>query len=200
MLYALLTQMCWDSMDPLRFYSNWYAFVKVQSFSIKGNVHALISICVWIYLIEFGPDGTGPLYATCHCDVTCIVHPKQSNWDASVWSHCMWHLCVKIQAVLIQLTPSCVDPLCCKSVPTIWVQIVLTHCIWHVCAMWHALLTKLSCDSMDPQYWICICEVSCIFHGHYMYMYWSQPLCGYILSKTSPNIVGYALNFVYPRL
>ncbi len=106
MLLALLTHVCWDRMDLLRFHCNWYAFVKVQSFSMKGNVHVLISTSVWIYLIEFGLDGTGPLYATCHCDVTCIVHPKQSNWDAAVWIHCMWHLCVKLQPFdLSQLHP-----------------------------------------------------------------------------------------------
>ena len=49
--------------------------------------------------------------------------------------HCIWYLCVKLQAICIKLSSSCVDPPCYKSVPAIWVQIVLTHCIWHVCAM-----------------------------------------------------------------
>jgi hypothetical protein len=66
-------------------------------------------------------------------------HPKQYNWDAAVWIHCIWYWCVKLQDICIKSSPSCVDPLCCKSVPTNGVQIVLTHCILHVCAMLHAV-------------------------------------------------------------
>ncbi len=74
------------------------------------HVHVLISTSVWIYFTESSPGGTGPVYATWHCNVTCIVHQKQSNWDWAVWIHCMWYLC-EATAIWIQSTPSCVDPL-----------------------------------------------------------------------------------------
>ena len=41
---------------------------------MKGNVHALISTCVWIYLIEFGPDGTGPLRLHCMLPAIVMLH------------------------------------------------------------------------------------------------------------------------------
>ncbi len=117
-------------------------------------LHVLSSMMAPSKTIKLRCSCVDPLYVTSMCEATSCAHLIDSILCGST----------VLQVSSNYLSPDSDDPL-------------YLACL---CYMWHALLTKLSCDSMDPQYWICICEVSCIFHGHYMYMYWFQPLCGYI--------------------
>jgi hypothetical protein len=86
-------------------------------------------------------------------------------------------------AIWIQSTPSCVNLLCCMSVRTNWVQIVLTTVFgrsvlcymqyWPKCV--ETAWVHSDSTAIDMHLWR-------YKHSPWkvMYMYWFQPLCGYI--------------------